>query len=54
MKAVFKILKDWRHCHDDFKIAYEKLCATLRHDEVIKDFYGNFLFIVTTDYFCER
>ena len=34
--AVFKILKDWRDSQSDFKIAFEKLCAALRHDQVNK------------------
>ena len=38
-KAVFEILKDWRDSQDDFKIAYEKLCAALRNDEVNKHSY---------------
>ena len=38
-KAVFEILKDWRDSQDDFKIAYQKLCAALRHDDVNKNVY---------------
>ena len=37
--AVYKILKDWRNSQDDFKIAYQKLCAALRHDQVNKHAY---------------
>ena len=37
--AVYKILKDWRNSQDDSKIAYQKLCAALRHDQVNKHAY---------------